>query len=110
MEKMTKEKLKSLIEEAIKNYDIELQDIDRPDAMLILNYIEQNNDDLMYDLIDYDAHPIAIQCFTNVRFKEKNRNIIVDFGIPLGNNIDDRVETLMWDYEMAYKTKETFNS
>lgn len=107
---MTKKELKSLIEGAIKKYDIELQDIDRPDAMLILKEIEENNDDLMFDLIDYDAHPIAIQCFTSVRFKEKNRDVIVDFEIPLWNNIDDRVETLMWDYEMAYETKETFNS
>lgn len=81
---MTKKELKSLIEGAVKNWRINIEHVDREDIMRILNDIEQADDTVCYDLIaDADANPIAIQTFTNIRFKENNYSVILNFNLDL---------------------------
>lgn len=106
---MTQEKLKSIIENAVKEREIDLENADREDYMKILRDAESGDDTVLFDLIaDADGHPIRIQAFTDVKYKEKTYSIILNFDLELYGGIDELTEEILGEYKRAYDLQKNF--
>ena len=109
---MTKEELTKIIEKSVKEHDFDFKNYDREDIEMILNDLQDDFElmGLYFDTISYEGHPIAIQVFTDVFFKEYNYDVIIDFEMPLPWSKEEFIETIWDEYQTALKNKEIFKS
>jgi len=107
---MTKKELEKIINTALENYDFNWGEYDREDLERVLTDIQNGNDTLCFDTISCDWHPIAIQVFTDVNYKDKNYSIILDFDMLQPEDPKDFLEILWGLYNEAIKLQETFKS
>lgn len=109
---MTKEELTKIIEDNIKDYNYDFTECDYEDVEIILNNLQEDLEciGLYFDTISYWGHPIAIQVFTEVNYKDSNYSVIIDFEMYLANNKEEFIETIWDEYQTALKTQENFKS
>jgi hypothetical protein len=109
---MTKEELTKIIEDNIKDYNYDFTECDYEDIEIILNNLQEDLEciGLYFDTISYGGHPIAIQVFTDVEFKDSKYDVIIDFEMPLPLSKEEFIETIWEEYQTALKNKEIFKS
>lgn len=107
---MTKKELTKIIENSVKEHNFNFEEYDWEDVEMILQDIQDYNDTINFDTISYEGHPIAIQVFTDVEFKDSKYDVIIDFEMPLPLSKEEFIETIWEEYQTALKNKEIFKS